>query len=86
MKTPIFDFVKQYAASDIARFHMPGHKGIPSALGCEPFDITEVEGADVLYSPCGIFGSCLKAIGPPRIDSFFIRIKMAEGVYKANLL
>ena len=54
MKTPIFDFVKQYAASDIARFHMPGHKGIPSALGCEPLDITEVEGADVLYSPCGI--------------------------------
>ena len=54
MKTPIFDFVKQYASSEISRFHMPGHKGIPSALGCEPLDITEVEGADVLYSPCGI--------------------------------
>ena len=54
MKTPIFDFVKQYAASEISRFHMPGHKGISSALGCEPLDITEVNGADVLYSPCGI--------------------------------
>ena len=54
MKAPIFDFVKGYAASDVSRFHMPGHKGIPSPLGCEPLDITEVMGADVLYSPDGI--------------------------------
>ena len=60
MKTPIFDFVKQYAASEISRFHMPGHKGISSALGCEPLDITEVNGADVLYSPCGIIAESEK--------------------------
>ena len=54
MKTPIFDFVKRYAKSDVSRFHMPGHKGIPSPLGCEPMDITEVMGADVLYTPDGI--------------------------------
>lgn len=32
---------------------MPGHKGV-GALGVEAFDITEISGADVLYSPSGI--------------------------------
>ena len=53
MKTPIYDFVQNYIRSDSARFHMPGHKGA-SVLGSEPFDITEIKGADVLYSPNGI--------------------------------
>ena len=53
MKTPIVDFVKRYAESDISRFHMPGHKG-KVHLGCEALDITEIDGADVLYSACGI--------------------------------
>ncbi|MBE6610350.1 MAG: amino acid decarboxylase [Ruminococcaceae bacterium] len=53
MKTPIYDFVKRYAASDVSRFHMPGHKG-ESFLGCEALDITEIDGADVLYSADGI--------------------------------
>ncbi len=53
MKTPIYDFVQNYIKSDTARFHMPGHKGI-SRLGCEALDITEIKGADVLYSPDGI--------------------------------
>lgn len=53
MKTPIFDFVKNYISSDYSRFHMPGHKG-QSFLGCESFDITEISGADVLYSADGI--------------------------------
>ena len=53
MTTPIFDFVKKYAESNAARFHMPGHKGV-SFLGCEAFDITEISGADVLYSAEGI--------------------------------
>lgn len=34
---------------------MPGHKGKP-CLGCESFDITEIDGADVLYSAKGIIG------------------------------
>ncbi|MBR2459684.1 MAG: aminotransferase class V-fold PLP-dependent enzyme [Clostridia bacterium] len=33
---------------------MPGHKGRTSLLGCEPLDITEIPGADVLYSADGI--------------------------------
>lgn len=53
MNTPIADFVKKYAESDRTRLHMPGHKG-NLFLGCEPFDITEVNGADVLYSAKGI--------------------------------
>ncbi len=53
MKTPIMDFVRGYAASGTSRFHMPGHKGVPF-LGAEPYDITEIYGADVLYSADGI--------------------------------
>ena len=53
MKTPICDFVEKYAREGNLRLHMPGHKGIPF-LGVEDRDITEVDGADVLYSPDGI--------------------------------
>ena len=53
MTTPIFDFVKAYAESKTTRFHMPGHKGVGS-LGCESYDITEISGADVLYSAEGV--------------------------------
>ncbi|MBE6016117.1 MAG: aminotransferase class V-fold PLP-dependent enzyme [Lachnospiraceae bacterium] len=51
MKTPIRDFLTEYALSDTVRFHMPGHKGrIP---GYEE-DITEIQGADSLYEASGI--------------------------------
>lgn len=53
MTTPIFDFVKKYSASGAARLHMPGHKGV-GRFGCESYDITEISGADVLYSADGI--------------------------------
>lgn len=53
MTTPIADFVKNYASKSISRMHMPGHKG-SSLLGCESLDITEILGADVLYSADGI--------------------------------
>ena len=51
--TPIADFVYRYAERQSHRFHMPGHKGTPY-LGAEPFDITEINGADVLYHASGI--------------------------------
>ena len=51
--TPLCDFVNDYIHSDSHRLHMPGHKGIP-VLGCEAYDITEIDGADVLYHPHGI--------------------------------
>lgn len=53
MNTPILDFLNRYAASGTARLHMPGHKG-QSMLGCELFDITEIDGADSLYEAGGI--------------------------------
>lgn len=53
MNTPVFDFVKRYSESNSIRAHMPGHKGA-GKLGIEKFDITEIAGADVLYSADGI--------------------------------
>lgn len=53
MKTPIIDFVKDYVNQSKLRLHMPGHKG-KNILGFESLDITEIPGADVLYSPNGI--------------------------------
>lgn len=53
MRTPIHDFVKEYAASNAVRLHMPGHKG-KGPLGCETLDITEISGADALYEASGI--------------------------------
>ena len=53
MTTPIVDFVRRYAQSGISRLHMPGHKG-QSLLGFEPWDITEIKGADELYAAEGI--------------------------------
>ena len=49
MSTPICDFVRWYTQSEPARFHMPGHKGVP-VLGFEPYDITEIDGADELFT------------------------------------
>ena len=51
--TPICDFVRAYAESGASRLHMPGHKGI-SRLGCEPLDITEIDGADALFEANGV--------------------------------
>lgn len=55
MDTPIVDFVRQYAARQALRLHMPGHKG-KVHLGPEPYDITEIHGADSLYEAEGIIG------------------------------
>lgn len=54
MTTPVADFVRAYAASGAVRLHMPGHKGRPGPLGCEPWDITEIRGADALYEASGV--------------------------------
>lgn len=51
MNTPIYDFVKGYKKSGASRFHMPGHKG--KGWTCCG-DITEINGADVLYHADGI--------------------------------
>lgn len=53
MNTPICDFVEKYAKEGTARLHMPGHKG-RGFIGVEHLDITEIEGADLLYDAHGI--------------------------------
>lgn len=53
MKTPIVDFVENYVNRNLTRLHMPGHKG-KGDFGFEKFDITEIDGADVLYNATGI--------------------------------
>lgn len=57
MNTPIYDFLRNYAASGVLRAHMPGHKGnAPAAELGELFklDITEIKGADSLFEADGI--------------------------------
>ncbi len=56
MKTPICDFVRDYAKSENLKLHMPGHKG-KSFLGMENVDITEIDGADSLYEANGIIAA-----------------------------
>lgn len=53
MKTPIHDFAKKYSEKNFLRLHMPGHKG-KTFLGLEPYDLTEFDGADSLFSANGI--------------------------------
>ena len=53
MNTPVCDFVRAYAEGDPVRMHMPGHKG-RAAVGPEALDVTEIEGADVLYRSRGV--------------------------------
>ncbi len=50
---PIYTFVKRYAKRRPIRLHMPGHKG-KRLLGPEPWDITEIAGADTLYNANGV--------------------------------
>ena len=59
MKTPICDFVREYAKSNSLKLHMPGHKG-KEMLGFESFDITEINGADSLYEANGIIAESEK--------------------------
>lgn len=51
MNTPVYDFIENYIKSDTVRLHVPGHKGSEN-----PCDITEIDGADVLYHEDGILG------------------------------
>lgn len=57
MKTPIYDFIKQYISSGALRCHMPGHKGravLDELASLYSFDITEIKGADSLFEASGV--------------------------------
>ena len=53
MDTPVVDFIRKYAESNVVRFHVPGHKGNDGFFSSE-YDLTEIDGADVLYHDEGI--------------------------------
>lgn len=55
MNTPIHDFLTAYGKSGIVRCHMPGGKGRNN-----PFDITEIYGADSLFECDGIISESEK--------------------------
>lgn len=55
-RTPVDDFIKKYRAQK-NRLHMPGHKGRGKV---ERDDVTEIDVADVLYSPHGIIAESQK--------------------------
>lgn len=52
ISAPICEFVEKYALDGGMRMHMPGHKGLGETLA--EYDITEISGADSLYSASGI--------------------------------
>lgn len=63
MKTPIYDFLKNYTNSEMLRCHMPGHKGKTLCGGFEKMfesDITEIAGADSLFESSGIIAESEK--------------------------
>lgn len=49
MNTPVHNFLIKYAEKNTVRCHMPGGKGLNN-----PFDITEIDGADSLFEADGI--------------------------------
>lgn len=55
MNTPLTNAIRQLVEQDFSRFHTPGHKGRELDLlsPVTPYDLTEVRGADSLYSPDG---------------------------------
>ncbi|MCM1008030.1 MAG: aminotransferase class I/II-fold pyridoxal phosphate-dependent enzyme [Ruminococcus flavefaciens] len=79
MKTPIYDFLKNYTDSEILRCHMPGHKGKTLCGGFEKMfesDITEIAGADSLFESNGIIAESEK-----NMSSLY---KTAATVYSAG--
>lgn len=57
MKTPVYNFLTQYAAQNPIRMHMPGHKGrlgAPALRQAAELDLTEIPGADSLFEASGI--------------------------------
>ena len=84
MSTPICDFVRRYTQYEPVRFHMPGHKGVPM-LGFEPYDITEIDGADSLYEASGIIRESERQGYVSRLRSIHIYNKYQVIIQKHQL-
>lgn len=66
MKKPIADMLRQRSDAVRVRFHMPGHKGRLGFLPPEvlKYDLTELDGTDNLYQPCGVIAESQKLNAP----------------------
>ena len=71
MNTPLSDFLEKYSKENKVRFHMPGHKG-KNLTGSEKFDLTEVDGADVLYSADGVIKESMD-----NATALFVQLKLS---------
>ena len=62
--TPLCDVLRNYAARNPARFHMPGHKGgplpLPELSAAAALDVTEIPGTGNLYLAGEPFDSAQK--------------------------
>ena len=62
--TPLYDVLRNYAARNPARFHMPGHKGgplpLPELSDAARLDVTEIPGTGNLYLAGEPFDSAQK--------------------------
>ena len=59
ISAPLFEAVRDYAAGQPRRFHMPGHKGrniyqLDALSGIFNLDVTEIAGLDDYHSPHGV--------------------------------
>lgn len=55
----LFSAMEDYVKKDMARFHMPGHKGSMAVFGeAAKYDLTEISGLDSLYTS----NECIKAV------------------------
>ncbi|NMB29863.1 MAG: amino acid decarboxylase [Clostridiales bacterium] len=61
VKTPIYNFIKEYSDSGKIRLHTPGHKGQAEGIGSmAALDLTEIDGADSLFEASGIIAESEK--------------------------
>lgn len=89
MDTPLLDALKEYAAGNPARFHMPGHKGrSPEELDLFALDVTELpptgnlyEGGDVIARAEGLWADLF---GFPTCQ--FLTGGSTQGLHTALLL
>ena len=78
--TPLCDVLRNYAARNPARFHMPGHKGgplpLPELSDAARLDVTEIPGTGNLYLAGEPYKSGLKAQGCGKLKKAVFTIEL----------
>lgn len=91
LKALIHRFPTAYATCEYLKLNIHLYRAV---IGTENFGMdgclfqTVIEtfrGNEVVNTPSCVLLSCLKAVGPPGINAFSIRIKMAEGIRESGV-